>query len=143
MHRWARRRAEALSLIHISGLLVHDGQDGILNAKTDQQQRRAACHAQHCHEAVSYTHLDVYKRQQRDAANAGFASCRKLNLKKTGINLLTDWVRAVSYTHLDVYKRQVSHSFDSSPKGGALGKTENFAVLPRPLTLGEVARRKP
>ena len=33
----------------------------------------------------------------------------------------------VSYTHL----------------GGALGKTENFAVLPRPLTLGEVARRKP
>ena len=30
---------------------------------------------------------------QRDAANAGCASCRKLNLKKTGINLLTNWVR--------------------------------------------------
>ena len=28
-------------------------------------------------------------------------------------------------------------------KGGTLGKTGNFAVLPRPLTLGEVARRKP
>lgn len=36
-----------------------------------------------------------------------------------------------------------SYGFASSPKGGALGKTENFAVLPRPLTLGEVARRKP
>ena len=30
---------------------------------------------------------------------------------------------------------------DSSPKGGALGKTGNFAVLPRPLPLGEVASR--
>ncbi|RJW79217.1 hypothetical protein DWV57_03255 [Faecalibacterium sp. AF10-46] len=27
---------------------------------------------------------------------------------------------------------------DSSPKGGALGKTGNFAVLPRPLPLGKV-----
>ena len=27
------------------------------------------------------------------------------------------------------------------PKGGALGKTGNFAVLPRPLPLGEVAER--
>ncbi len=31
---------------------------------------------------------------------------------------------------------------DSSPKGRALGKTGNFAVLPKPLTLGEVALRK-
>ena len=30
---------------------------------------------------------------------------------------------------------------DSSPKGGALGKTGNVTVLPRPLTLGEVALR--
>ena len=30
---------------------------------------------------------------QGSAANAGCASCRKLNLKKTGINLLTNWVR--------------------------------------------------
>ena len=29
----------------------------------------------------------------------------------------------------------------SSPKGGALGKTRNFTVLPRPLPLGEVASR--
>ena len=35
----------------------------------------------------------------------------------------------------------VSHTLDSSPKVGALGKTGNFAVLPRPLPLGEVASR--
>ena len=31
---------------------------------------------------------------------------------------------------------------DSSPKGRALGKTKSFAVLPKPLPLGEVALRK-
>ena len=36
----------------------------------------------------------------------------------------------------------VSHTLDSSPKVGALGKTGNFAVLPRAPTLGEVALRK-
>ena len=36
---------------------------------------------------------------------------------------------------VSVLALSVSHSFDSSPKGGALGKTENFAVLPKPLTL--------
>ena len=40
---------------------------------------------------------------------------------------------------VSVLALSVSHSFDSSPKGGALGKTENFAVLPRPLTLGELS----
>ncbi len=30
---------------------------------------------------------------------------------------------------------------DSSPKGGALGKTKDFAVLPMPLPLGEVDLR--
>ena len=33
----------------------------------------------------------------------------------------------------------VSLTLASSPKGGALGKTGNVTVLPRPLTLGEVA----
>ena len=36
---------------------------------------------------------------------------------------------------VSVLALSVSHSFDSSPKGGALGKTGNFAVLPKPLTL--------
>ena len=44
---------------------------------------------------------------------------------------------------VSVLALSVSHSFDSSPKGGTLGKTGKFTVLPRPLTLGEVARRKP
>ena len=46
-----------------------------------------------------------------------------------------------SMLFVSVLALSVSHSFDSSPKGGALGKTGKFAVLPRPLTLGEVASR--
>ena len=49
----------------------------------------------HGYRAVSYTHLDVYKRQQRGHQHpvggvAGVDGCH----------------RPVSYTHLDVYKRQ-------------------------------------
>ena len=47
-------------------------------------------------EAVSYTHLDVYKRQVLDMV---------VNFEKaTGKKV--DYTIAVSYTHLDVYKRQ-------------------------------------
>ena len=42
--------------------------------------------------AVSYTHLDVYKRQILNRAKKHF--------------LMRQRVNAVSYTHLDVYKRQ-------------------------------------
>ena len=42
-------------------------------------------------EAVSYTHLDVYKRQ---------------DLQRAGITFSHQAFDAVSYTHLDVYKRQ-------------------------------------
>ena len=47
-----------------------------------------------CIQPVSYTHLDVYKRQSM--------SCER------SAGLLREWkpLRAVSYTHLDVYKRQ-------------------------------------
>ena len=45
--------------------------------------------------AVSYTHLDVYKRQQPHNAKAwAWGDKRKM-----------EWI-PVSYTHLDVYKRQ-------------------------------------
>ena len=45
-------------------------------------------------EAVSYTHLDVYKRQHYD---------------KDFVTMILgeDYVNTVSYTHLDVYKRQI------------------------------------
>ena len=49
--------------------------------------------------AVSYTHLDVYKRQEYDQA-----------LPPDAGSLPRVSPEAVSYTHLDVYKRQVAHS---------------------------------
>ena len=66
---------------------------------------------------VSYTHLDVYKRQQLDGAigtvvvgdhqplrrnEAGRASAQRDH----GAHRVTGQVGPVSYTHLDVYKRQ-------------------------------------
>ena len=52
--------------------------------------------------AVSYTHLDVYKRQL--LADREFVGEKWFNyLKNEGI----DFIIPVSYTHLDVYKRQV------------------------------------
>lgn len=32
----------------------------------------------------------------------------------------------------------VSHLFDSSPKGRALGRTENLSAMPKPPTLGKI-----
>ena len=49
---------------------------------------------------VSYTHLDVYKRQ---IVSSGFCQ----NLKPSGNNLFIQYMKPVSYTHLDVYKRQI------------------------------------
>ena len=70
------------------------------------------CHSSY---AVSYTHLDVYKRQgfgtvenaiirrrSRSQPCSGFF--RQANVVKCS---LLHWLEAVSYTHLDVYKRQV------------------------------------
>ena len=65
--------------------------------------------AQNGAEAVSYTHLDVYKRQVP-------GSPRKLSLtyEVRSLGILSPWsisfplisMMTVSYTHLDVYKRQ-------------------------------------
>ena len=49
--------------------------------------------------AVSYTHLDVYKRQSLDSVNSRRA-------KSPTSGRATSSPTAVSYTHLDVYKRQ-------------------------------------
>ena len=55
-------------------------------------------------EPVSYTHLDVYKRQTYDYVffdlNPSFALYTQIALAAT------DRLIPVSYTHLDVYKRQ-------------------------------------
>ena len=61
------------------------------------------------HKPVSYTHLDVYKRQQ------------PILVQQEKKELLPDWhydnyimglTKPVSYTHIDVYKRQVDELTD-------------------------------
>ena len=66
-------------------------------------------------DSVSYTHLDVYKRQnlmsfQGDPWVLG-PICAAIVAGGVGFpvfhELKSRWRRPVSYTHLDVYKRQV------------------------------------
>ena len=55
----------------------------------------------HWFHTVSYTHLDVYKRQHYEYVKVG---------RRTFFHLdVVGWPRVipVSYTHLDVYKRQI------------------------------------
>ena len=53
-------------------------------------------------EAVSYTHLDVYKRQSSDST---FVSRSRRSIRRSS----GPSPNSVSYTHLDVYKRQALH----------------------------------
>ena len=52
--------------------------------------------------AVSYTHLDVYKRQTYSRFCCRFDGMCSFRCSKVSFLFCT----AVSYTHLDVYKRQ-------------------------------------
>ena len=54
--------------------------------------------------AVSYTHLDVYKRQAQEEVVV-----QKILEKHPQVDLIfgTHNIHPVSYTHLDVYKRQL------------------------------------
>ena len=59
---------------------------------------------------VSYTHLDVYKRQEIDEVNTGY---KVSNISRDADGVIAriiadsyDGRWPVSYTHLDVYKRQ-------------------------------------
>ena len=56
------------------------------------------------HEPVSYTHLDVYKRQAVCSAAKAMKSALSIVQFQTGGAVPCV---AVSYTHLDVYKRQL------------------------------------
>ena len=51
--------------------------------------------------AVSYTHLDVYKRQ-----DVNIDELLVVTFTRAAASEMKERVRAVSYTHLDVYKRQ-------------------------------------
>ena len=64
-------------------------------------------------DAVSYTHLDVYKRQAVEFKDG--ESEATLSVACPGLQALKSYqfsihLDAVSYTHLDVYKRQLLHS---------------------------------
>ena len=57
---------------------------------------------------VSYTHLDVYKRQGLKHGNQGCeAELQGIHRVEHRLLILLHILVAVSYTHLDVYKRQV------------------------------------
>ena len=75
----------------------------------------------HCQRAVSYTHLDVYKRQAMlYAVNIAMKAViyTDYGMSPSGIPMIIDMMSmsvclftyalamAVSYTHLDVYQRQ-------------------------------------
>ena len=64
-------------------------------------------------EAVSYTHLDVYKRQGYNSGRFSFnvkggrcEACQGDGILQIEMHFLPDIYVPVSYTHLDVYKRQ-------------------------------------
>ena len=54
---------------------------------------------------VSYTHLDVYKRQNQKKHGISFEEAKEVFFDDDAI--LFDDPEPVSYTHLDVYKRQL------------------------------------
>ena len=64
--------------------------------------------------AVSYTHLDVYKRQVVDSSEIQQYILAAPILRNTYLPMIPDMIDkvlmpytgSVSYTHLDVYKRQ-------------------------------------
>ena len=69
-------------------------------------QRVCKCHRDRTHHGpVSYTHLDVYKRQEYD--NRPEALLAAMGTAPAEV-VVCDTVAGgtVSYTHLDVYKRQ-------------------------------------
>ena len=68
--------------------------------------------------AVSYTHLDVYKRQQYIQSKSlkwkyisviptGYIEESVNQIRNVTLLVVTISILSVSYTHLDVYKRQV------------------------------------
>ena len=61
-------------------------------------------------QAVSYTHLDVYKRQTQMTVLCVVTIQTKF-IHHTQILIKPVYIRSVSYTHLDVYKRQIKLTF--------------------------------
>ena len=68
------------------------------------------------HLSVSYTHLDVYKRQGIDGSmlETDFQMWFYKQWFEKVIEMNQNQIKAVSYTHLDVYKRQVQVTAERS-----------------------------
>ena len=78
-----------------------------MEEEADEETRQRADVSQPLYmQAVSYTHLDVYKRQAYTMRVIA-GSARRLNLKTIEGLDTRHTTDTVSYTHLDVYKRQV------------------------------------
>ena len=88
--------------------------------------------------AVSYTHLDVYKRQAEHHALIAGADGIDLGV---AIAVLAHFQRAVSYTHLDVYKRQIMASIRFRSFSAELRST-SAVILFMPGTI-DVYKRQP
>ena len=58
-----------------------------------------------CTKSVSYTHLDVYKRQVQSGSKV-VTNNLGLKIYSSEDKPVAKTIRSVSYTHLDVYKRQ-------------------------------------
>ena len=95
-----RRAVRAVTNSETRGLLC------VIDALRDDGSKTAL--------AVSYTHLDVYKRQVK-LVNPMFGAIAHVTF---GNSAEVDWyIKAddlvpVSYTHLDVYKRQIVDNLD-------------------------------
>ena len=86
----------------------------------------------HGQSTVSYTHLDVYKRQ--GIGMVFVVDADKADEITAYINANTDDHAPVSYTHLDVYKRQVVISILGYELGSFLKRKCKLAIF-NPLLL--------
>ena len=87
--------------------------------------------------SVSYTHLDVYKRQDQERSAVCLKYARKMDLQLIVCvpdERLQSLIRnvAVSYTHLDVYKRQVEKGMVIA--GKTASQLEEVAVNSKTIT---------
>ena len=69
--------------------------------------------------SVSYTHLDVYKRQVHGGTIIAEVPETRAIVHKCMVPPNVDGVVAVSYTHLDVYKRQSEFCCSRQKSGSA------------------------
>ena len=81
---------------------------------------------------VSYTHLDVYKRQALATTISGTGGMLVLfyllrrRMRRLGLKRIVP--DPVSYTHLDVYKRQVRPSASVTPSAHAVAQTQSARI---------------